>query len=603
MQEVTLEQSSSDKIFDFQGLIFKHDKMLDLFYLEIDGSKTIGEVYTSILNILKEMESVKRKGYVNEVNLYHWPIILEFLPELGFTVSMSTRKAAAINSIKIYKWIYNIVIINLYELTILNLKKLEFEKRECEDLYIDYLNLKKTLFQKLDTSISNKLTRRGITITQNIYVGFDTEYKAVDSNFNKLISLQMALNTRMLIRIPINTPYNLCTVDSLTNEKYLEEITIEGFSQNKLEISIGKRIDSIRAVAMADYDLSLLKLIHGLEKLGIRKIQKEEHVIFTLPLTEIQPLIAFPGSAGVSFKEMLRLSINHCEPILNETYFDLIQQLVSIFKEEEEGGALTNTIWQNRVKLENNNELVNVLPTIELLKTDDPLNGEQKRLSRTFTKSFTNEPVSVSRIRNAYFVAHLTNADLAMFTDFEELKLDLDIVNKSFVTLGKPLTIENTNVFIRDTMLLTPALSKSLESIGQLYGFEKLKLSKEEITNMDILLATDKEKFTDYACRDAIIPLIHANFMEYFNYQLGETGIPITLSSLGQHYVKHFWRQKGYKGYQLNSKYLLSDMSSVISPRGLFSLGEIGAIISMYIANYKGGRNECFMYGVDRETM
>lgn len=72
-----------------------------------------------------------------------------------------------------------------------------------------------------------------------------------------------------------------------------------------------------------------------------------------------------------------------------------------------------------------------------------------------------------------------------------------------------------------------------------LYGFEKMKLTKEEITNMDVLLATDKNRFTNYAVRDAVIPLIHGNFMEHFNFQLNEIGIPITLSSLGFKYVKH----------------------------------------------------------------
>jgi hypothetical protein len=40
-----------------------------------------------------------------------------------------------------------------------------------------------------------------------------------------------------------------------------------------------------------------------------------------------------------------------------------------------------------------------------------------------------------------------------------------------------------------------------------------------------------------------------------------------------------------------------------MTPKGLFKTGEIGSALSMYISNYKGGRNESFMYGVDRETM
>jgi hypothetical protein len=30
---------------------------------------------------------------------------------------------------------------------------------------------------------------------------------------------------------------------------------------------------------------------------------------------------------------------------------------------------------------------------------------------------------------------------------------------------------------------------------------------------------------------------------------------------------------------------------------------DIGFVLPYYISNYKGGRNECFMFGIDRETM
>jgi hypothetical protein len=38
------------------------------------------------------------------------------------------------------------------------------------------------------------------------------------------------------------------------------------------------------------------------------------------------------------------------------------------------------------------------------------------------------------------------------------------------------------------------------------------------------------------------------------------------------------------------------------TPKGLFATRDVGAHMSYYIANYKGGRNESFMYGVDEHT-
>lgn len=55
----------------------------------------------------------------------------------------------------------------------------------------------------------------------------------------------------------------------------------------------------------------------------------------------------------------------------------------------------------------------------------------------------------------------------------------------------------------------------------------------------------------------------------------------------------------GYSGYQISGKYLLGDVSRSMTPKGLQALGDVGFVLPYYIANYKGGRNECFMYGVD----
>jgi hypothetical protein len=37
------------------------------------------------------------------------------------------------------------------------------------------------------------------------------------------------------------------------------------------------------------------------------------------------------------------------------------------------------------------------------------------------------------------------------------------------------------------------------------------------------------------------------------------------------------------------------------TPKGLFATGDTGIYLSHYIANYKGGRNESFMYGAEEK--
>lgn len=43
-------------------------------------------------------------------------------------------------------------------------------------------------------------------------------------------------------------------------------------------------------------------------------------------------------------------------------------------------------------------------------------------------------------------------------------------------------------------------------------------------------------------------------------------------------------------------------MSKTITPKGLNAVKNVGLVLPYYIANYKGGRNECFMYGIDRKV-
>ena len=91
--------------------------------------------------------------------------------------------------------------------------------------------------------------------------------------------------------------------------------------------------------------------------------------------------------------------------------------------------------------------------------------------------------------------------------------------------------------------------------------------------------------------------------MTEFNFSLGATGVPISLSSVGRRYVKTIWAESQYPGYQISSKYLLGDVSKSMTPKGLNALQTVGLILPYYISNYKGGRNESFMFGIDRDEV
>lgn len=188
------------------------------------------------------------------------------------------------------------------------------------------------------------------------------------------------------------------------------------------------------------------------------------------------------------------------------------------------------------------------------------------------------------------------------------MKSCLNIVNKSFVTLGKPIVIEGVNVYIRDTFLLAPQKVRSLEALGKLYeselGFSKKVIPSKYLSMMSVLLKEDKDTFDEYAVRDAEIVLKHATEMEGFNFSLKQIGVPTTLSSLGKKYVFGKWDEifKKYFPYQITGECLMGNSDEVQTPKGLFNTGDVGLHMSYFIGNYKGGRNESFMYGVDKKS-
>ena len=63
----------------------------------------------------------------------------------------------------------------------------------------------------------------------------------------------------------------------------------------------------------------------------------------------------------------------------------------------------------------------------------------RKRMSR-FMVGVSGVKVSFSTERNLYLTSHYTPSDLSMLSDFDEFKEELDIVQKSFVTRGRPIT-------------------------------------------------------------------------------------------------------------------------------------------------------------------
>jgi hypothetical protein len=393
--------------------------------------------------------------------------------------------------------------------------------------------MKENLTERLEPYLRFQIQKRAITLTQNNYTGFDTEFSLKDDkkHLNSLLSIQLANQTRTIIRIPLNTSLDLSYIHPLTSE--ISKLTSdkdkdqEPGKVNEIEKSLDelKILNSSLKLGVKNLRLkfTLTDFIHStlIEKLqqikGVKYFEdlKRDQIVFAFPLTNLKTSIIFPKEA-ISFSDMIQQSN------------DLVKDDLVI--------SIKNVIF--KIKEDFDFDWEKILGWIE-----DKKQSEFCRRRTVLTFKFLDQKanVPISLVKNNYLCAHYSAADLCMLSDFLTLKEKLGIVNKSFVTLGKPIKTAGTNVYIRDTYLLAPAGNKSLAALGKLYesegDFSKELIKPEDLVNMDEFLKRDKESFTYYAIKDAVITLKHALSMEEFNFGIKQLGVPLTLSSMGKNYV------------------------------------------------------------------
>ena len=586
---------------------FEFSDSFEMFYINPEPWFEVGgvELLECVQQILIALDSSTKQGYLTHHDLRKFPVLGEILP------SFCAMEESCVNgefTMECYKWLYNLVLLNLYVLLVEILQRSTSVTDEEIEHKIKAFEI--DLLTRLDPSIRFGLRKCGVSIKENVEIGFDTEFRKVGEVSNEIVSSQIAVTTKTYIQIPRLEKYILSRVDEQSNK--LEKIQKVGeFNYAKVEMSIQKSINRLRSLKFGGYDGNMKILTECLQQIkGVSYAEREDHTVFSLPRSSIQPYIKVGGD--FSLKELLTVSSKIATPMF-EKEGKIIQNLL----QEIQAKGFTTANGMDRLKeeiylfLAENTvfENLNVLSDQVLpFTTDDELasNTPSLKIEKSLRRSYLHLPekVSVTTKRVYTVTAHLTPADLSMLSDFDVFKEELSIVNGSFVTLGKPFKYEDRCVHFRDTMLLAPGGSKSLDSIGKLYkkGYQKIKVSQEDLENMQLFLDRDREGFIEYAIRDAVISLVHACWMEDFNFPLGGLGIPISLSSIGRKYVKSIWTENKYEGYQISQKYLLGDVSKTMTPKGLNAVKDIGFVLPYYIANYKGGRNECFMYGVDKDV-
>ena len=215
-----------------------------------------------------------------------------------------------------------------------------------------------------------------------------------------------------------------------------------------------------------------------------------------------------------------------------------------------------------------------------------------------------------------FLVCHYSRADLPAFREFFDKKTKSNFVNlrKTIVTANQGAPIKLPIVFrgqkslvkvgIRDTYLLAPSTSKSLDSLGELIGSHKLSLSDDELKRMDVLRLNDLQRFKDYAQMDSRIALEFSERIADLSEVFGkERYIPTTLTSLGVVFLKQLWKDAGFDELKILGK------EKVTESYRHWKTGKHGKK-TVRVSNtqrhlfaplatecYHGGRNEQYFFG------
>jgi len=200
-----------------------------------------------------------------------------------------------------------------------------YDEGTLEDLN-DLEVLKSKLHSRLDPYIRVPVQKRGVTVIQNAYTGFDTEYELLDhkKNLNKLLSVQIATQTRTLIKVPLYNTYDVSYVHPLSSEIttfYKPKKVNWGDPHcdnsgekklNELELlneSIKNSILRLRTQFMT-HDLinsELISILKGVEGLNYFEDHRRDQIVFSYPLSNLSSEIVFPQT-GYSLKKVVELS-------------------------------------------------------------------------------------------------------------------------------------------------------------------------------------------------------------------------------------------------------------------------------------------------------
>lgn len=551
--------------------------------------------------LVSEMYALKginlERGYVASTNIFdstYYPVVSdvakEFMEEKEWKEIETSRKG------KIYRWFIQICLLRIFLACTRVLNATESMNTEAKfEVVRDWAH------KSLDNSIKQHLVRKLPKMLKEVHAGFDTEYVPVDWGINDLVSGQLSITGLIKLVIPIFEGYKFEGSNTLTGENYIKDGPSMK-NKDSVLVHINDLLYEFRGIEFGDHDRTMTGLCNDLLRLPGLDIcsRTNKGYLFQFNKLNISNLLIL-GAAGeklvLNFNTIINLINQRIDARLEEYASNLIS-LIDIGDCTLNIKTKVNESWKAEEMHSNSLPLETLYMSNELNSdlSHDPEYEVRRRLRST-------EFGTLSVNKNIYLYGHYNAADLSMLKDWRYVsRNNVDILKKSFCSLVKPIKACSERVYIRDTWLLASAVANSLEAVGKAHGMSKGKVPQHYLEDMSLYLQEQPSSFAAYAMQDSLITLAHALFIVDFTSKLGRASVPSTLGSLSSTYSRNKWQEDNYRGYQINHEFPLGASQQSINPKGLQSLGIVGDNLNMFTGSFRGGRNECFKYGIDKST-
>jgi hypothetical protein len=450
---------------------------------------------------------------------------------------------------------------NIIYLTLLIQIQLDIESLRDQNEFViaDRLNyLEKyhiELRRLLPSYIRNFLKPSSFRLVKRLYVGYDTEYQQLEHGINDIISSQLVITSTLGVKIlNTNLTYDFSRGYTGTGQRYLIKI-------NDKLMDYPTLLDTFKDLLnLMKPDISqTLELQNNFDNLVsegklVKDLDKSNNPSYFLPVNNdkesrkkyLEVFKLFSREEGYSIKELIKDIEHNGESLLNYN----ATQLKELFPNN-----VSKNLFKS-IKCHNHTEV--------------------------------------------FLLCHFSIADLSILTDYEDFKQQFDILRKSLTSATKPFRVNNVTLYLRDTANLCDPRTK-LENLGDIYELPKLDLPKGSYSRIRKLSEENPDLFKEYGIRDSLIALVHGLELQRFSLTvIQKYQIPIAIASLARDAYYNLLMKLGIPDYNQLGEYHIADFKNIFTSKGIQELGDIAAALPYFIGAYRGGRNESFAVGIDK---